>query len=164
MKKRKTIGVVTTDVYGKNQQIIMKGIQQEAYVQDYDVLVFSSFVRGPMEEKYQKGEFNIFSMSNYDRLDGLIILPDRLMAFKDTKGLPGKIGDNFSKPLVTINYEIDGIPNIEEDYQEQMYPILEHLYEKHGVRDIAFMTGKKGHPHAKRRLDPFYTFRQQRIL
>lgn len=53
------------------------------------------------------------------------------------------------------------------DFFDGYNPVLEltnHLIEKHGVKDIAFLTGRKKHPHSLERLSAFKTAMQNHKL
>lgn len=163
-KKRKTIGVITSDIYETYQQNIMRGIQQEAYAHDYDVVVFSTFLKAGMWSGYLNAEQNIYNMIQYEKLDGIILLPDHIQEFEKSRKLPELLKKRSRGPVVTLEYELEGFPSVMSEGGGQLRPVLEHLYFAHGITDIACMTGEKGHPHAELRLQSYKDFMQEHDL
>ena len=102
-KKRKTIGVITTDIYETYQRNVMRGIQREAAAQDYDVVVFSTFLKAGMWFGYLAAEQNIYNMIQYDRLDGIILMPDHLMEFEGSRKLPEILKKRCRGPVVVLD-------------------------------------------------------------
>lgn len=163
-KSRKKIGVITSENYDAFQRKMIMGIQEEAYARDYDVLVFSSFVKGQMWNDYQTGEMNIYSMINYDKLDGVIIVQEQLAECKKVLEELEKLRERYPQKVVRIDNQAEELPCVLEDTTKNIQCIMEHLYEIHGVRDFAFLTGREGHPHSRARLQAYYDFMERKNL
>lgn len=56
----------------------MQGFLQEAFASDYDVLIFSMYVKYQQTNLRELGESNIYELINYDMLDAIVILLDTL--------------------------------------------------------------------------------------
>ncbi len=163
-KKRKTIGVITSDIYETYQQNVMRGIQREAYAHDYDVVVFSTFLKAGMWLGYLKAEQNIYNMIQFEKLDGMILMPDHIMEFEESRKLPEILQKRSKGPVVVLDYELEEFPSVMSEESGLLRPVLEHLYYGHGITDIACMTGVKGHPHAELRLQSYIDFMQEHDL
>lgn len=163
-KRRKTIGVITSDIYETYHQNVMKGIQREAYAHDYDVVVFSIFLKAGMSFGYLNAEQNIFRMIRYEKLDGIILMPDHIMEFEEGRKLTEKLKKESKGPVVVLDYEMDDFPCVMGEGSKQLQPVLEHLYYEHGITDIACMTGVQGHPHAEQRLQSYLDFMHEHNL
>ena len=50
----------------------------KAFQLDYDVLIFTSFVKESFLKAVSVGEMQIYDVINYDKLDGVIVLADTL--------------------------------------------------------------------------------------
>ena len=155
-KYRKIIGVIIARSDGDFQKKLIEGIERQAYEFNYDVLVFSPFVNEGGGESLRGGEANIYEMINFDLLDAVIFAPDTLKYPSAVEKLTSKLRNGFRKPVVTVEYEIDGIPNINSDDKTSVKKIITHLINVHKMSDIAFVTGPKEHPHSKRRLDGYF--------
>lgn len=163
-KRRKTIGIITTDIYEAYQQNVMRGIQREASAHGYDLVVFSSFLKAGMWFGFKKAEQNIYNLIQYEKLDGIILMPDHLMEFEGSRRLPEILRQSFKGPVVVLDYHIEGFPCVMEKGSGQLRPVLEHLYLVHGLTDIACMTGPREHPHAQQRLQSYRDFMEEQGL
>ena len=158
MTDRKKIGVIASDILNVYQQRLMRGLQEEAFAYDCDVVVFATF------NSFLKGEMNIFSIINYSRLDGMIVMPDKIVATPEAEGVLERLKREFDGPVIFVDFDTEEYTLVKEDVKSQLKPVLEHLYEEHGIRDIACMTGIKGHPHAEDRLQSYLDFMEEKKL
>lgn len=157
MKKfRKLLGVITAQADAQYQSKLLEGILSEAFKLNYDVAVFSTFVKDKLSDEWHIGEKNIYSAINYSVLDGIIFVPDTLKIGDIDKQVEADIKKNFSKPVVSVDLETKGFSNIFTDDVQNIKKIISHLIEVHKLTDIAFMTGIKGHLHATNRLTGYY--------
>ncbi len=155
-KFRKLIGIIIAQSDSPNQSRFLEGVFRQAFKLNYDVAVFSIFTTHKLSDEWHEGELNIYSAINYSALDGIIILPDTLTTDDFNKKIEADIKKNFRKPVVAVDLETEGFANIHTDDVQSIKQIVSHLIEKHKMTDIAFMTGKKGHPHAINRLTGYY--------
>ena len=157
-KERKCIAVLIEKPNKDYQAGILRGIYSAAFSHDMNVAVFS--VTMPRSsDKYHEGEMTIFTLpGDYSKFAGVIYLPDTIdFPSRDkviTEPLLRAVREK-NIPVVTIDYKIDGIPCYYCDDSEVVKAMVRHLAEHHGCRDIAYMTGFKGHPHAEMRLNAF---------
>ena len=155
--ERKCVAVVLSKPNKKYQSDILKGIYKRAFERNFNVAVFyTTLKRGT--EKYINCELDIISLINLEKLAGVIYLPDTF-EFTDTDGLITAPLKTAAKekgvPLITIDYEIPDVPCLLGSDDQMTADIIDHLIEKHGCTDIAYMTGFKGHQHAERRLGAY---------
>lgn len=163
-QRRKMIGIITTDIYEKYQQNVLNGIQREAAAHGYDVVIFSTFLKAGMWFGYLAAEQNIYNMIRYERLDGIILMPDHIMEFEGSRRLPEILKRQYKGPVVVLDYRIEDFPCVMEESSGQLRPVLEHLYHEHGITDIACMTGLENHPHAQQRLKSYRDFMEEHGL
>ncbi len=159
-EERKCIAVLMSKPERRYQSGILNGIYRAAFAKGFNVAIFGTGLPGGSEHCCD-GEMNIFSLVNYEHICGAVYLPDTI-SFDSRDEL-------VTKPLlkavkeqgvcaVTIDYGIEGLPCYYCDDTDVIREMLRHLTEDHGCRDIAYMTGMKGHPHAERRLEIFKEF------
>lgn len=113
-----------------------------------NVAVFSVTMPRSSEE-YHHGEMTMFTLPDYERFAGVIYLPDTITfpsRDKDVTEPLVRIAREKGLPVVTIDYKIEGLPCYFCDDSEVVKAMVRHLINKHGCRDIAYMTGTKGHP------------------
>ena len=58
------------------QERLLRGVMTKAFQLDYDVLIFTSFVKVSFLKAVSVGEMQIYDAINYDKLDGVIVLAD----------------------------------------------------------------------------------------
>lgn len=155
-KFRKLLGVIIAQSDSPNQSKFLEGALKRAFELNYDVAVFSTFSTHKLSDEWHEGELNIYSLINYSVLDGIIILPDTLTTDNFHEKITAEIKKKFHKPVVSADIEMDCFENVHTDDIQSIKQIVSHLIEKHKMTDIAFMTGKKGHPHATNRLTGYY--------
>lgn len=165
-KSRKCIAVFTAKADKTYQADILKGIYKVAFENDMNVAVFTSTVAAGTEENINS-ELKIFTLANPDKFCGVIYLPDTF-DFADMTELIDKplVKAHTEKgfPTVTIDGNIKGLPSLHSDESEGIKTLVEHFVKHHKCKDIAFMTGRKGHPHAERRLEAFLEYMSQNNL
>lgn len=153
--KRRLIGVMLSDATAEYPRNVLKGIMEQAKVLDYNVAVFSSFIRSEGSERHQVGDMKIFQLPNYNMLDGVIILPDSIHLKDTLEKIKVDLSKNCSCPVICADMT-DGnwikIPtNEEKDFME----IVEHFITEHKFTKINCLTGVKGSVQAELRLEGY---------
>ncbi len=154
---RKSIGVFAARCEREYQRNILEGIYKSAFLHDYNVAVFGATVSGGVGFKHS-GELSVFSIPNYDELAGIIYLPDTFDYLRINDFVTTPILSAVSEgklPAITIDYKIDQLSCFYSDDSNAIKAMVDHLVIDHNCKDIAFMTGKKEHPHAQKRLTTF---------
>ena len=154
---RKIIAVIMSKPSRHYQTGILSGIYSTAFKHNCNVAVFGS--TNPRDsEMAQYGEMSIYRIINYDKLAGVIYIPDTIIYAKRdeviTKPFLKAVKEKHI-PAVTIDLKFDGIPCYWCDDTPVVEAMVSHLIEVHGCKDIAYMTGKEGHPHSIARLEGF---------
>lgn len=139
------------------QTCLLNGIYESAFEHNCNVVVFATtYPRSDIP--YHNGELSIFDLVNYDKLAGVIYVPDTVI-YNERENVITKPFLNAVKekhiPAVTIDYKYEGVPCIFCDDGPAIKKMVDHLVEEHSCSDIAFMTGHEGHPIAEARLNAF---------
>ena len=152
---RKRIGVILAQLEESMQKRFMQAFLREAYRKDYDVCIFSMYQKFQQTELRDIGDTNIFSLINYDVFDGLLVLTDTLQSPGLEKRIFKKIRKHFDGPVITVDKENDMFEYVLMDHFSPIVEIMNHLIEVHGLKDIAFLSGREGHPHSVQRLSAY---------
>ncbi len=152
-KQRKLIGLIIGQVADQYQTQLLNGICNTAFLHNYDVAVFSMFVKEWAKPLHQMGQKNIYNLINYELFDGIIIVPETLKIPGLVEDLYQEIKDKFDGPVISIDHELDGYMNIDNDDYSSIKILVDHIVTEHKAKNIAIMTGPKDHPHSIRRLD-----------
>ncbi len=149
--KRRTIGVLISQVNHEFQDHLSKGIITKAKELDYNVAFFTNF-GGYGQPAYDIGEAEISKLPNYEELDGIIIAPDTLLL----QNLEARYKDNINRrckcPVVSVRREIKDYYNVLIDDYTVLDELLIHLVEEHKFTRINFLAGPKGFPDSEKRL------------
>ncbi len=124
---------------------------EKAYNYNYDVLVFSTFIKQSDSIEFQLGESNIFNMVNLSLLDGIIYAPDYMYIPGLKDKLERMLNEQCTCPIVVLDTKTGDWPLIELDDTKTMENLVDHLIDVHHVKKINLITGPKTHMHAKAR-------------
>ena len=155
--ERKVIGVIMSKPSLAYQTGILKGVYSVAFAHDCNVVVFGS-AHPRDDEPSHIGEMSMFRLINYDKLSGVIYIPDAVMYDKKdeviTEPLLKAVREKHI-PAVTIDHKYDGIPAYMCNDKPVVKSMISHMIEVHGCKDIAYLSGIEGHPHSIARMEGF---------
>lgn len=152
---RRKIAVFAAQIDEATQTKFLSEFIDQAYSYDFDVCIFT------MYQKYQEtalrniGDSNIFTLANLKFFDAAVVLSDTIMTPGVAHKLQKRLKENFDGPVLIIDEISDFYESVMMDYYKPMRKIIDHLIEEHGYKDIAFLSGKKGHPHSIQRLNAY---------
>lgn len=149
---RKKIAVFVSQPDSIYPTQLMYGINAEAYKNNYDVVVFSTFVKAGGTDQFREGEKTIFTLPRPELFDGVIVIPDVIQI----EGCLDYIKDNFlSKfdgPITFIDYHGEDYHSTNGQEEVEFEKLVKHVVEEHGCRRVAVMVGPKDHDHSISRL------------
>jgi len=144
-KRRKKIGVITTDPENIYQGKILEGIFSKAAECDYDVLVFTTFVKANhLNEGYLRSEANIYNLINFDLLDGVILLTLSFKYHSDNliySQIKNLLSEKCRCPVVTIDETMDDYDFVKTDDERSFESVTDHVITEHGCRNIYMLAG-----------------------
>ncbi|MBP5262718.1 MAG: EAL domain-containing protein [Clostridiales bacterium] len=152
---RKRIAVLVGHPEEFSHALFLKGFLDKAFMLDYDVAVFAMYIKYQNTPARSVGDSSIFKLINYDVFDCIVVLADTIQ----TKGVAAQIEEDlhakYSGKVIFVDQDSKYYPSIHIDNYTPEKAVIDHLIEKHGMRDIAFLTGKAWHPHSIIRLDAY---------
>ena len=152
---RRKIGVLLAQMEENTQKRFMQSFMTEAYAHDFDICVFSMFQKFQETELRNIGDSNIFNLIRYDVFAGLVIMLDTIQTPGLADLLLHKIKKVYDGPVIVVDHKTDLFDYILMDHYAPIVELMNHLIDVHGFTDIAFLGGKKGHPHSLQRLDGY---------
>ena len=152
---RKKIALLVGQPDENYQELFIKGFLKQAYACDFDVCIFAMYQKYQETKSRERGDANIFALPNYDLFDGIVILADTIQTPGTWKKLETELSEKYDKPVICIDKESENFKTIMTDHYTPVKQIISHLIEVHGFTDIAFLTGRKSHPHSAQRLKGF---------
>ena len=163
--KRKLIGVILSDATAEYSEMLLKGIIAQAKEYDYNVAVFSTFIKDAGAKKHKIGEQNIFNLPNYNKFDGIIFSPDTIKI----EGVAAEIEEDLRKnckcPVVCADISMSSFLKVPTDEAKDFKQIVNHFIKVHGFTRINCLTGPKGSTPSELRLEGYMdALRENNIL
>lgn len=141
----KKIGVITTDPENIYQGKILEGIYSKAAEFNYDVLVFTTFVKANhLNEGYLRSEANIYNLINFDLLDGVILLTLSFKYHSDNliyNRIKKLLDEKCHCPVVTVDETMDDYEFVKTDDEKAFEEITSHVVGTHGCRNVYLLAG-----------------------
>lgn len=155
-KERKCIAVIISKPERKYQEGLIKGICDSAFEKGMNVAVFATSILEGMDE-YLWGEEEIFKLIQFDKFAGVVYAAGSFYGGEITKRLNERIKEVAARgiPVVVVDGIVEGLPCLFNDDSHAVVDVVDHLVKVHRLKDIAYMTGHKGHPHAENSLQSY---------
>lgn len=153
MNTRKRIGVYVVNPEIIYQQRIMDGIIKQCERYDYDIFAFTALKDIWFSQRdYVNAELNIFKLSNFDLLDGIIVLSLSMRRNSNITVLAdfaNTLREKFrGKPVVFIDfpYDLEGSETVYTNDTPAFRRITAHVMDVHSVPadEIYFLAAQKG--------------------
>ena len=155
MARKRRIAILGGEVEEKRQSRFITGFLKKARTEDMDVCVFSMFRKYQDTQVREAGDANIFNLFDPVAFDGIVIIKDSIQTNGVCHDLETRINEKFNGPVLVIDRESDFFPSVFEDDYAGMSALVTHMIEVHGCRDIAYVSGKRWHTHAQKRLQGY---------
>ncbi len=130
---------------------VMSGIAEVAKEENIDIFAFVNYSLRWESTAQCEAEYNIFTLPDMDDFDGIIILGNSLNLTMETEYFKEKL-KNVKCPVVSLEYEFEGVPSVFTDNYAGMRELVEHLVAEHGVKEILFIGGPEDHGDSAERL------------
>ncbi|MCR4837431.1 MAG: EAL domain-containing protein [Eubacterium sp.] len=153
--KRRKIALLVAQADEEYQSDFVHGALERAFAEDVDVYVFSMFIKYQSTRAREDGDSNIFSLVNYSEFDGVIVLSDMIQTPGVEPEIQEKIHACYSGPVVCVDTESKYFTTFWTDGYQAVYDTVSHMIEKHGMKEIAYLTGRQNHVHSIRRLEAY---------
>ncbi|MBO2516177.1 MAG: hypothetical protein CW338_02720 [Clostridiales bacterium] len=153
---RKRIGCFINNPESTYQQRVLTGLMRQCNRYGWDLVLFTSLVEPciPYVE-YMEGEFNIFSLANFDLLDAVVVVSIPLVIEGNTeklKQLDRVLKEKCRCPVISLDFPVGDYPVVRTDDYMAFREITRHVSVKHGCNNIWCLTGPEKHPIAQIRL------------
>lgn len=168
MNKRKNIACITIRPEAVYQQRVLNGLISQCNIYGYNLSVFSPFVDiSHFFTDYLNGELNILNLINYDQFDAVVITPVPFIANGDSTFINGfldKLRKECKKPIISLDYEFEGLYSVFTDDKISFKHITEHILDEHKCEKVYFLTGKEGFEISELRLSGFLEVYKERNI
>ena len=154
-KCRKRIAVLLGQPEEYNYGRFLKGFLKEAFGRDYDVCVFSMFIKYQHTPARCIGEPSIFGLVSYEKFDAIVVMADTIQTEGVIERIEEDLHQNYQGKVLFVDKDSKYFPSIHINNYIPERAVIDHLIEEHGMTDIAFLTGKAWHPHSQIRLQAY---------
>ena len=149
--KKKKIALLAAQADEEYQSEFISGAMKRAFAEGIDLYVFSTYIKSQNTKERETGDTNIFNLIDYSKFDGVILLSDMIQAQGVEPVLQEKIHSLFDGPVICVDKDSPYFHTFWTDGYRDVYDMVSHMIEVHGMTDIAYLTGKKDHIHSIRR-------------
>lgn len=134
------------------QQKFIQGVMRQAFADGFEVCVFSMYIKYQNNKEREIGDSNIYNLIPWDSFDAAILLSDTIQTLGVEKKLQEHLHENFQGPVICVDADSEYFMNFWTDGYQSIYQLVSHMIDVHGVRDIAFLSGRRHHRHSIRRV------------
>ncbi|MCH5272998.1 MAG: GGDEF domain-containing protein [Lachnospiraceae bacterium] len=143
--KRKKVALLAAVWDGEVLKTVIDGIKERLSEKGWDLHVFLCFPVFGIDSSENFGNYNIYSLINYEDYEGFILWINVVQGYDMLKKYYPNLF-SCGKPFVSLEVEIEGISTIVSDGYKAMYQMVEHLIVKHGCREMNYVGGSLEHP------------------
>ncbi len=155
METRRKIALLAGQPDENYQSLFIKGFLKQAFLCDYDVCIFAMYQKYQDSAAREQGEAYIFELPQYDMFDAIVILSDSIQTPGLLEHIEENIHNSYDKPVICVDQESKYFQTVMTDHYMPAKQLVAHLIEEHGYTDIAYVTGRKAHPHSIQRLQGY---------
>lgn len=138
---RKRIAVLTAQADEYTQSRFLSGFFEYAFEKDYDVCVFSMYLKYQDTSSREIGDSNIFNLVRFDMFDGVVLFTDRIRTPGLAEGLVWRLRQEFQGEVIIAGDVSDDYEYVNADHRANMAALVDHLIEVHGCRNIILQNG-----------------------
>ncbi len=155
MSQRKRIALLLGQPGEDYQKNFITGFMKQAFLYNYDVCIFTMYHKIQESKPREVGESNIFNLIQYDSFDAVVIMGDTIQTPGVLYNIEKKLKETYKGVVLCVDKASVNFPAIKMDHRTPIIQLVSHLIEKHGITDIAFLTGTKWHAHSTERLQAY---------
>ncbi|MGN1083522.1 MAG: LacI family DNA-binding transcriptional regulator, partial [Lachnospiraceae bacterium] len=124
---------------------VICGIRERLAEIGWDLHVFLCFPAFGLDNPESFGNYNIFSLPEYEDYEGFLLSVNVVQGYDMLKKYyPGLL--SCKKPMISLETEMEGISAIIPDGYKAVYRMVEHLITEHGCRELNYVGGSPEHP------------------
>lgn len=151
----KNIAVIVAGTDEEYQSSVLEGIIAAAKKKNINIACFAAFGGVLANHQYDIGEYNIYTLVNYSRFDGAILLTNTI----SDPGIRQQVTDAVKAsgiPAVVLDSDENSeFYNIRIDNTRAMRAVVQHLITEHGAKTFHYISGPLANPEANARYMAF---------
>ncbi|MDE5564028.1 MAG: GGDEF domain-containing protein [Oscillospiraceae bacterium] len=153
-EKRTHIAVIISTINEEYQRGILSGIQQYAFANGITLEHFVAFGNIGSDTRHDTGEYNIFSLANFSRFDGVILVINTIQMSNCLERVLDRVR-TAGIPAVCIDKDVPDLYTICIDNVTAMQAMVEHFITQHGFTRINYISGPIDNIDSRQRLESY---------
>ena len=153
-EKRPHIAVIISTIDEEYQKGILDGIRQFAFAYDITLEHFVAFGNIGSDTRHDTGEYNIFSLANFSRFDGVILVINTIQMSDRLEQVLERVRE-AGIPAVCIDKDVPDMYSILIDNERAMQAMVEHFIVRHGFTRINYVSGPENNIDSRQRLKSY---------
>ena len=149
------LAVLVAGIDEEYQNGVLDGIISYAREKKINVSVFSAFAGVISNSRYDTGEYNIYTLVNYEKFDGVIMLNNTISDPEEKTKIISKTKASGLPVAVLDCADFPEFCNISIDNTAPMKEIVRHVINEHGAKVINYVSGPLANPEALARYEAF---------
>ena len=145
------IAVMISTLDEEYQSGILSGIRHFSEDHGITLEVFAAFGNTGSDLSHDIGEYNIFSLANLERFDGVILVSNTIQDVECMEKVINRVRAS-GLPAVCIDRDTEGMDYIGIDNEGAMYAMMEHFIVHHKFTKINFVSGPDNNIDSTQRL------------
>ena len=137
---KKKIALLQGGFNGEVMKYVMRGIRKRIQEENADLYIFSCYGGENEDPLYNAGEYNIFTLINYDDYDGFIMASNNITSGEEREKLRQKLVA-CGKPVVSMEHDLEGLHYVGCDNYYTVREMTEHMITEHDCKKIFFIGG-----------------------
>ena len=148
MEKIVEIAVIVAGIDEEYQNSVFDGIISCAKEHNANISCFSAFGGVLANSKYDVGEYNIYSLINFEKFDGVILLSNTISDPIEKEKIVNRVKRSGLPVSILDCSEYHEFHNISIDNFSAMKKLISHIIEVHGAKVINYISGPVSNPEA----------------
>lgn len=148
------IAVIVSTLDEEYQSGILSGIRQYAFANHITLEHFVAFGNVGSDNRHDEGEYNIFSLANFSRFDGVVLVINTILIPECVEQILERVRAS-GIPAVCIDKDVPGMYTIGIDNETSMYAMVEHFIAHHGCTRINYISGPDDNTDSQQRLKSY---------
>ena len=159
-RKRLNIGLLIDDFDHNFSSQACKGAELAAKALDANLFIFPGHYIGKPDSRYSDKEYEyqyntLFDLPSSRNVDIIYVVLGTICSRADLEMQKEFIESFPNVPIVCLFSNYENLPSVTFDNSSGLESVVDHLIEKHGAREIGFVSGPVTNRDARERLDAF---------
>lgn len=155
MAEHKHFAVIVAGIDEEYQNSVIDGIIECARHYDANISCFTAFGGVLSSSRYDVGEYNIYSLVNYEMFDGVVLMTNTICDPGEKKKIISAVKES-GIPAIFLDCDDDpSFHNIRIDNTAAMREIIQHVVLEHQAKTVNYISGPLSNPEAQARYEAF---------